>query len=59
MDNIFDFDIDRITQNLITTARIYECDFIEAWDLYTPREIKTKTSIEEVLKHLKTKGFSL
>jgi hypothetical protein len=52
MVNIFDYDIDRIARNLITTARIHDCNFLEAWDLYTPIAIKLNATFEEVIKYI-------
>lgn len=55
--NIFDYDIDRIAKNLITTARVYECNYLEAWDLHTPMEIKSKATFEEVMHYMTNTFF--
>ena len=55
--SIFDYDIDRIAKNLITSSRVNECNFLEAWDLYTPMEIKQKTTFEEVMHYITNTFF--
>lgn len=50
--SIFDYDIDRIAKNLITTARVHDCNFLEAWDLHTPIEIKLQATFEEVMRYI-------
>lgn len=59
MDNIFDHDIERIAKNLIVTARVHGCNFLEAWDLHTPITVKLNATYEEVMKYIADNPFSL
>lgn len=55
--NIFDYDIDRIARNLITTSRVHDCNFVEAWDLHTSSDIKDKATFEEVMHYITNTFF--
>jgi hypothetical protein len=58
--NIFDYDIDRIAKNLMSTARMYECDFLTAWETWESpigRKVKEEYTFEEVMHYITNTFF--
>jgi hypothetical protein len=57
MTNLFDVDIEKVANNLIGKADLYNCSLSEAWDKHIYEIIKEYISFEEVQKHIDSKGF--
>ena len=57
MNDLFDFDIDRVASTLLSLTKVFECSLLEAWNEHTHHTIKENTTFEEVKAYLEREGL--